>query len=178
MIARIAACFLALASIAHAGEWEKLENCRLVADEYGDGDSFHVTTGDKDYIFRLYFVDCPEADSRFPERVKGQADYFGITSKQALEIGEKGTKFTRSALREPFTVWTKWQDARGASKQHRFYAVVVAPSGDLALGLVNAGLARIFGVKTTMPNGHSAKEYLAMLGKMESRARKARRGSW
>lgn len=73
MTARIFALLLALVVVANAAEWQKLENCQLVADEYGDGDSFHVRQGDKDFIFRLYFVDCPETDNRFPERVEEQA---------------------------------------------------------------------------------------------------------
>jgi endonuclease YncB( thermonuclease family) len=179
MIARIAALLLALAVAVHAAEWDKLEGCRLVADEYGDGDSFHVRQGDKDFIFRLYFVDTPETDIRFPERVATQAQYFSITPAQALELGERAAEFTRSALRNPFTVWTKWQDARGASKQHRFYAIVITPTGDLALGLVNTGLARIYGMKAKMlPNGMDEKLYLSTLQQIEAVAKKRKLGGW
>ena len=51
---------------AAAREWEKLQNCRLAPDQYKDGDSFHVLHDGKSHIFRLYFVDCPETDTSFP----------------------------------------------------------------------------------------------------------------
>lgn len=179
MISRIAALLFALAAVAHAAEWDKLEDCQLVANEYGDGDSFHVRQNDKDFIFRLYYVDCPETDNRFPERVEEQARYFGITPAQARTLGERATEFTRSALRNPFTVWTKWQDARGASRKHRFYALVITRTGDLAQGLVASGLARVFGMKAkTLPNGMDEKSYLSMLRQMEGLAKKRKLGGW
>ena len=38
-------------------EWIVLENCRLIMNPANDGDSFHASTGDKEYLFRLYLVD-------------------------------------------------------------------------------------------------------------------------
>jgi endonuclease YncB( thermonuclease family) len=181
------ALFLALLLIglvcgsASAADWEELKGCRLVADEYGDGDSFHVRQGDRDYIFRLYFVDCPETDARFPDRVAEQAKYFGISSKAALALGEKAKAFTFAVLAKPFIVWTKWQDARGSSKQHRFYAIVVPdrePDMTLDALLVRNGLARIHGVSTTTPKGDSGEAVKTVLQTLEDNARVAKRGGW
>lgn len=163
---------------ASAANWQKLEGCKLVADEYGDGDSFHVRQGDVDYIFRLYFVDTPETDSRFPERVADQARYFGITSAAALALGKKAEEFSFTTLAQPFTVWTKWQDARGASKQHRFYAAVETSAGSLSSLLVANGLARVFGMTTALPDKMKAKTYVAKLLQLEAQAKAARRGGW
>ncbi len=55
-----------------AKEWTKLQGCTLLANPSNDGDSFHVRHDGKEYIFRLYFVDAPETETRFPDRVKAQ----------------------------------------------------------------------------------------------------------
>jgi len=143
-----------------------------------DGDSFHVKQGDKEFIFRLYFVDCPETDDRFPERVDEQAKYFGVSHKRAIEIGNSATAFTREALAKPFTVWTKWLDARGSSKLHRFYAVVVTDRGSLSSLLVRNGLARIYGVPTALPDRMKATTYIERLRDYEAKAKDGRRGGW
>ena len=43
-------------------DWIVLENCRLITNPANDGDSFHVSAGEKEYLFRLYFVDAPETE--------------------------------------------------------------------------------------------------------------------
>src|SRR4029077_10037543 len=37
-------------------DWIVLENCRFILNPADDGDSFHVSVGTKEYIFRLYMV--------------------------------------------------------------------------------------------------------------------------
>ena len=59
------------------------QSCHYLIKRANDGDSFHVSVNGKEYIFRLYFVDTPEVDTEFPQRVKEQARYFGITPEQA-----------------------------------------------------------------------------------------------
>jgi endonuclease YncB( thermonuclease family) len=46
--------------------WIILKDCRFIANPANDGDSFHVSVGDKEYLFRLYFVDAPETDEMAP----------------------------------------------------------------------------------------------------------------
>src|SRR5207248_10951555 len=68
-------------------DWVVLENCRLIANLANDGDSFHVSVGTKEYLFRLYLVDAPETDEMTPRRLIEQAKYFTITVPQAIDVG-------------------------------------------------------------------------------------------
>jgi len=98
-------------SAAWGQTWKTLPGCRMVEGEYADGDSFNVKQGGKDYVFRLYFCDTPETDKRFPDRVRTQAKYFGITQKNIIAAGKEAQAFTQSILSVPFTVITKWARA-------------------------------------------------------------------
>ena len=53
-----------------------------------DADSFHVRANGKEYIFRLYFVDAPETDMSFADRVSEQAKYFRLKPEQTITLGE------------------------------------------------------------------------------------------
>src|SRR5216110_433877 len=101
-------------------DWTVLENCRLIVNPANDGDSFHVSAGTNEYIFRLYLVDAPETDEMTPGRLVEQAKYFGITVPQAIEVGRAAKEFTRERLSEPFIVFTHLSDAMGRSKIERF----------------------------------------------------------
>jgi hypothetical protein len=48
-------------------DWIVLEDCRLIPNPANDGDSFHVSAGEKEYLFRLYLVDAPETDALAPD---------------------------------------------------------------------------------------------------------------
>src|SRR5713101_7691903 len=91
-------------------DWIVIKDCRLIANPANDGDSFHVSAGEKEYLFRLYLIDAPETDARVPGRLIDQAKYFGITVPQAIEVGQAATEFTREKLSEPFTVFTHMSD--------------------------------------------------------------------
>src|SRR6266571_7639754 len=98
----------ALAAGAAGGEskdWIVLENCRLISNPANDGDSFHASSGAREYIFRLYMVDAPETDAMNPARLVEQAKYLAITVPQAIEVGQAAKEFTREKLSEPFTVF-------------------------------------------------------------------------
>ena len=94
MNARLAALPLSIASGAQppppelAKEWQTLQGCTLIENAANDGDSFHFRQNGKEYIFRLFFVDAPETETRFPDRVKAQAEAFGISDADALKVGE------------------------------------------------------------------------------------------
>ena len=60
--------------------WTTLEACRYLADKSNDGDSFLVQCGRERFFVRLYFVDAPESDVSFPDRVRQQYEYFGVTA--------------------------------------------------------------------------------------------------
>ncbi len=167
-----------LASAASAGKWDKLENCRLLSEEYMDGDSFHVQHGLKDYIFRLYFVDAPETDATLKDRIADQAGYFGISKTQVKQYGRRARLFTEEQLRGGFTVYTQWQDAQGDSGQQRFYAVVKIGSDDLASLLVEEGLARVYGASADLPDGRNINTVFDQLRQLETRAKQKKRGAW
>jgi endonuclease YncB( thermonuclease family) len=112
--------------------WTALDNCRLEQTNYADGDSFHVIHRGRN----LYFVDCPETDMRFPKRIQEQMKAFGLDEKALVAAGHPAHDFSSRMLSQPFTVLTKWEDARGASAQERFYAVVLIDKKNLAEELV------------------------------------------
>jgi endonuclease YncB( thermonuclease family) len=163
-----------------AQSFQRLEGCHYQAQKWNDGDSFHVTLQDgTERIFRLYFVDTPEAGKGYPERTDEQAAYFGISPEAVVLVGHEASEFTRRTLSKSFTVQTRWRTALGRSKLPRFYAVITTAGGqDLAELLVSNGLARIYGTRTTLPDGGDSRAYLARLTALEVKAKAARRGGW
>ena len=171
-------CTAPLTQAAVSGKWEKFENC-VLSDGYMDGDSFHVRANNKDIIIRLYFVDCPETNKEFEDRNSDQATYFGISDTQVVPLGLKGEKFTKKELSgKKFTVWTRWEDARGSSQQQRFYGIVQIGKDDLGELLVANGLARVYGGSTVLPNGNSIDAQFERLRQLERRAKAKRLGGW
>jgi endonuclease YncB( thermonuclease family) len=76
-------------------------------------------------------------------------------------------------------VWTREQSALGRSALGRVYGIVITDKGkDLNRLLVANGLARIYGVKTTLHDGRDSKPYVASLKALEQQAKKARVGGW
>ena len=76
-------------------DWITLDNCQLIPNKANDGDSFHVRANDTEYLVRLYFVDAPETASVGPARLIEQAEYFGVSVPQVIEIGLDGKKIRR-----------------------------------------------------------------------------------
>jgi DNA uptake protein ComE-like DNA-binding protein/endonuclease YncB( thermonuclease family) len=159
-------------------DWIVLENCRLIVNPANDGDSFHVSVGEKEYLFRLYLVDAPETDARVPARLIEQAKYFEITVPQAIEVGQAAKEFTREKLSEPFTVFTRMSDAMGQSKIERFYAFVQTKDGDLGEQLVRNGLARNYGFKGVPPGLKNSRLEIQKLQQFEDEARREKIGGW
>jgi DNA uptake protein ComE-like DNA-binding protein len=159
-------------------DWIVLENCRLIPNPANDADSFHISVGSSEYIFRLYLVDAPETDALTPGRLVEQSKYFKITVPQVIEVGEAAKEFTRKKLSEPFTVFTRMSDAMGRSKLERFYAFVQTNEGDLGEQLVRNGLARVYGAKAIPPGFSTARPELKRLQELEDEARKDKIGGW
>ena len=168
------ALFVAAALVQSAHAWDTLSGCRLASNEYYDGDSFHVVAGGEDKIFRLYAVDTAETNDEFPERVREQAEFFGVKKEAVLAAGEQAEELTQRLLQKPFTVETKWIDAKGNSRQQRFFAKITLSDGsDLGLRLVQAGLARSYGMRDDLPQS-----YIAQLDRAQEAARRSRLGVW
>ena len=159
-------------------EWIVLKDCRLIPNPANDGDSFHVSVGPNEYLFRLYFVDAPETDEMTPKRLVEQAKYFAITVPQAIEVGRAAKEFTRNKLSEPFTVFTHMSDAMGQSRLERFYAYVQTKEGDLGEQLVRNGLGRNYGFKAVPPGSSSSRIELGKLQQFENEARQEKIGAW
>jgi endonuclease YncB( thermonuclease family) len=159
-------------------DWIVLKDCRLIANPANDGDSFHVSAGEKEYLFRLYFVDAPETDEMTPRRLVEQAKYFGITVPQAIEVGRRAKEFVGEKLATPFTIFTHMSDAMGQSRLERFYAFVQTKDGDLGEQLVRNGLSRVYGFKATPPGLKSSRIELDKLQQYENEARQEKIGAW
>ncbi len=171
-------CAISLLSATAATPWTALKGCTLINNPYNDGDSFHVRHEGKEYIFRLYFVDAPEDDDSFPQRVDEQAQYFGIAREEVLSTGLAARDFIIRQLSQPFTVFTRWHSAQGRSRTPRYYAFVRPPNKDLASELISRGYARVYGVRTTTPEGEVSTRYRARLLSLEDGARLAGVGAW
>ena len=190
--AQVAAALLSI-SIAHAAEpLTSLENCTFVPTDWADGDSFRIhTAAGEEHTVRLYGVDCLEwhvttdSDAR---RLRAQRRYFGITeaaptAAEAIDLakkfGETAGKTTAAALARPFTVHTRFRDARGDGRYQRIYAFITCADGsDLAGTLVKSGLARAYGVDSGTPDGKTSAESTAMLADLELQAAKRGAGIW
>jgi endonuclease YncB( thermonuclease family) len=159
-------------------DWIVLKDCRLIPNPANDGDSFHISAGEKEYLFRLYLVDAPETDEMTPRRLIEQAKYFNITVPQAIEIGRAAKDFTREKLSQPFTVFTHMSDAMGQSRLERFYAFVETREGDLGEQLVRNGLARLYGFKAAPPGLRSSRIELEKLQRLEDEAKREKIGAW
>ena len=176
----------ALALLAPLSAWsepkpfQKVEGCKMKADRWNDGDSFHVITGDaqREIVARLYFVDTPEAETAYRDRINEQAAYFGITPQQAATIAHEAAAFTAKRLTAPFTVYTRWRSALGRSELGRVYCIITADGRDLNELLVENGLARIYGTRTVLYDGRDSRAYLAKLAELEAKAKPLQRGAW
>lgn len=172
------------AGSASADELQRFDGCVHVPTEWADGDSFLVRLPDgREEVFRLYFVDCIEtlAESTTDQRrLREQARYFGIEDYRLVrDVGLAATAFTRTALAEPFTLHTKFADARGRSGKPRYYAFVKMADGqDLARALVERGLARAFGVSRENPEGEPREDVEEALRDRELAAAVSKKGIW
>jgi endonuclease YncB( thermonuclease family) len=162
-----------------ADAWRKLEGTRYVENPANDADSFHAKRNTADYLLRLYFVDAPETDMRYPDRVQAQAAYFGVTPEQAVAGGKQAAAQVKARLQDkPLEMHTRYEDARGASQQKRIYAMVRVEDRWLSEWLVEQGWARIYGVGRSLPDGLEEERYWRRLRQLEKEARQAERGLW
>lgn len=160
-------------------KWERLEDCRFLTNAEADGDSFHVRHQDREYIFRLYFVDAPETDAGLKDRISDQSAYFGVAAQDIPRAGQLAAQFTRKQLSPAgFTILTRWQNAMGRSRLARFYAVVLIGTNNLAEALVANGLARIYGLRANWPGGPRSTTFINRLKNLELDAREHQRGIW
>ena len=160
-------------------KWKRLDACRYVADKSNDGDSFHVQCGRERFVVRLYFVDAPESDASFPERVRQQYDYFGVTMDELTRGGARARDYVDALLRtRSFSIYTRYSFAQGRSKNTRYYGLVAVDNRYLHEILLVEGLARNKGSRVALPTGEGPKVYIPILESLEDRARMHRKGLW
>lgn len=172
--------FVTLSPSSAAGrrEWVTLTNCQYVAAKDNDGDSFRVRCGTNEFTLRLYFVDAPETNLRYPERTREQSEHFGVTLDETMKAGAKAKDTVQELLRKPFVVATRWASAAGRSRETRHYAFVEVGGKGLTEVLVSQGLARTKGMFTSLPTGEKAKAYAERLVQLEQEARQKHLGIW
>jgi endonuclease YncB( thermonuclease family) len=158
--------------------WVMLGECRYVTARDNDGDSVRVRCGEQEFTLRLYFVDAPETNLRYPERTREQSEHFGVTLDETLRAGAKARDAVREILRDPFVVRTRWAVAAGRARETRYYALVEAGGTSLAETLVGRGLARTKGVYPNLPTGEKAGAYVKKLEALEGEARGKGLGIW
>ncbi len=163
---------------ADSKQWVMLTNCQYLAHAENDGDSFRVRSGTNEFLLRLYFVDAPETNLRYPERTREQSEYFGVTLDESMKGGKLARDLVRETLREPFTVWTRYASAAGRSKERRYYGLVLIGTNALDELLMSKGLARPKGVRPNLPTGQKASAHLTRLQALEAEAKNQRVGLW
>jgi competence ComEA-like helix-hairpin-helix protein len=174
----LATLCVAIADLSAQSDWVVLGNCRLILNPANDGDSFHISSGDKEYVIRLSMVDTPEVEGTDPHRLIEQAKYFDITVPQAIEVGEAAKKFTEEKLSGPFTAFTRMSAGMGRSSIARVYGFVQTKDGDLGEQLVRNGLARAYGARVVPPGFDSTQPEITKLQQFEDEARKEKIGGW
>ena len=156
-------------------EWQTLKGCRLVDDNSNDADSFRVKHKESDFTFCLYFVDAPEKENQNPSHIASQAAAFGVSKLAVLRGGRNASAFARRLLKEPFEVFTRFENAQSTSGRPTQYAVIrpaEASGKDLAELLVEAGWARPNGNKHHIPGTPDKHEFQHL----EAQARREQRG--
>jgi len=159
-------------------QWVSFTNSHYIGHADGDGDSFRVRSGTNEFFLRLYFVDAPEINLRYPERTREQSEYFGVTLDDAMKGGRDAKLFVQETLREPFTIVTRWAIAGGRSKEPRYYGFVIIGTNSLDELLVSKGLALPKGMAPNLPSGEKASEHIANLRALEIIAKRLRTGLW
>lgn len=171
-----------VALTSHAAEkkqWSILNACRYLPDQSNDGDSFLVQCGREKFYVRLYFVDAPEADMSFPERVRQQYEYFGVTLDELTRAGARARDLVRNTLSQrPFVIHTRRSFAQGRSKSTRYYGLVQIDGRYVHEILLSEGLARNKGTIVGLPTGEKARAHASALQGLEDRARLGRKGVW
>jgi hypothetical protein len=92
-----------------AKPFERLDGCRLIPNNWNDGDSFHVRIADgREIVARLYFIDAPEAETAYRDRIAEQAQYCAGCMNARIKswmIERKNDcpRLTASSFRLPFS---------------------------------------------------------------------------
>ena len=101
----------------HLQHFVRFSDCEVLDARSADGDSFRARVDGKERVLRLYFVDAPESDARFPQRNAEQAAYFGTSSGECVEAEKAAKSYVCTLLAgKKLTVITRWASALGSSR--------------------------------------------------------------
>ncbi len=190
-----------LPAAAADGWWRSYGEVEFDAEQGFDGDSFHlkVKSGSRayDWVIRLYGVDCPETDDRFPERNAEQAEHFGIGEGDIETWGKKAARQARDWLRKAKEVRLhvrrsgKEKTRRSGGQDQRYYGIIELIDKDgnstfLHEELLKEGLARAFGVAAPWPPKDAErldeerveKRFERDLKRFEHKAKQDKKGIW
>lgn len=165
---------------ATAAGWTRIVAPRLIEWAGNDGDSFRFRHREGTGTYRLYFVDTPEKNRFFPDRLAHQSRYFGgIATDRLIAAGEAARDFTLALLRrEPVEVWTRGERVMDSDRVHALVRFPRRSNRWLHEELVSAGLARIHTMPTDLPDGTPKQACLRHLRALEAEARADQRGAW
>ena len=181
--------------------WRTYEKVEFDEEQNFDGDSFHlkVPSGNRefDWVIRLYGMDCPETDARFPKRNAEQAEHFGIDPKEVPAWGKKATRRTRDLMRGAKEIRLHVRRAgkekvrKAAGQDQRYYGIIELIDKDgnstfLHEELLKEGLARAFGKDAPWPpkdlqrHGEAKvrERFTRDLERLEHKAKQAGKGIW
>jgi endonuclease YncB( thermonuclease family) len=171
------AFLLALTPIAQAAEWETLKNPTFDSASFTDGDSIPLVTEDGEMIINLYFIDAPETNDRYPDKINEQAQYWGRTVEETIAAGKAAGEFVRTALENNFVVETRRASIAGGTTP-RYYGMIKIGDRYLSEMLVEAGFARVRGKTHELADGTSAAAFLEKLTPLENTAQTNQTGVW
>jgi len=157
-----------------------LKNAKLDTSGYFDGDSYTIRGDDgKQYVFRLYMVDCPESDTSLKSRIDEQAAFWRTHPSDIIKYGKKSTQAVEKLLRgKSLTVYTRWADARGGGRHRRYFAYIEVDGEFVSEILVRDGWARSYGQIAHRPDGKSSDSVRNLYDRLSNQARASRKGAW
>ena len=175
--------------------YEKTDDFTFVDADNSDGDTVSIRNPEGRIITcQLLGVDACENDDVIQEQVEEQANYFGITNEQAIEIGKQAKAFNEKVLRGkdgmqklsivsmPFRLSADNYNRFGGKDGpfDPYWNLIL--DGDIVINeeslsclLVKNGLARIHGV---VPSSSTFLYSRAKLEQLEVEAQKAGVGGW
>ena len=168
---------ITLAPLIHAQNWEAITPVSHDEDAFTDGDSIPIITENETFIINLYFIDAPETNDRYADKINEQATYWGRTVEETIAAGKAAGEFVSNNIAEGFVVQTR-RAKIGGGGDPRFYGMIKVGDRYLSELLVEAGLARVKGKTHELADGTSAAAFLDKLRALEREASTAKVGAW
>jgi len=139
------ALLIALAGCVDGAEqaWEKIENPKLLTGPVVGEDQIQVSYRDgKTSNFKLAQVSAFSAEPRNASLRTAQAKAAGLSGvpdRELLRLGVEANAKTQEWLKQPFSIWTRWEKI-GSGGSPVYLAYVVTEAGELSELLMANGL--------------------------------------